>query len=71
MTHQKSKLQSSDSLGDSEDDAQSNSPEIGDSVKRSFEVLFQVQRWKNVTLQKGWIHVNVKGGGVGHNLIVS
>ena len=53
MTHQKSKLQSSDSLGDSEDDAQSNSPEIGDSVKRSFEVLFQVQRWKNVTVQKG------------------
>ena len=67
-----SERQSSDSQDDWEDDSQSNSSEMDDSVERSFEVLFHAQRSKNVTVQKGWIHVNVSwGDGAGHNFIVS
>ena len=46
-----SELQSCDSQDDSEDEAQEDCSEIG-SVKRSFEVLFQAQPSKNVTIQK-------------------
>lgn len=46
-----SELQSCDSQDDSEDEAQEDCSEIG-SVKRSFEVLFQAQPSKNVTIHK-------------------
>ena len=46
-----SELQSCYSQDDSEDEAQEDCSEIG-SVKRSFEVLFQAQPSKNVTIQK-------------------
>ena len=29
------------------------------SVERSFEVPFQAQPLKNITVEKGWIHVNL------------
>ena len=47
-----SKLQSSDSQENSRDDAQSDCFEIvGFASPRSFEVIFQTQRSKNVTVQ--------------------